>query len=159
MSPSSSDYDFVLTRTQRLLSLLVEWWLVVIIGAFICFAIYQNAHSHPIFSAVLVLLLLFTCRGFFIGILNIYSDGKTHVEIQEKGVGFGRDTAAWWIFTDGIKEIRKNRWGTTTVRHHNGTYVDIPTSILTQEDMLILTDGQKAYCAFHKLPLPKQKNG
>ena len=68
--------------------------------------------------------------------------GETHVEIEELGgVGFGRNKADWWIFTDGIKQIRKNRWGTTSIRHHNGTYVDIPTALLSPEDLQKLEAG------------------
>lgn len=156
MTPSSR-YDFVLSRKQRALSLFAEWGWGILVAAIICCGIFATAYEHPIFAGLLVLIILLVFRGLFFGLINLFSNGQTHIEINEKGVGFGRDAATWWIFTDGIKEIRPNSWGTTTIRHHNGTYVDIPSVRMTENDRSVLFSGLKEYRAYHKLPVPKEQ--
>ncbi len=145
METNSSVYDFALTRRQRLCSLVAEWGWPTFILCFCLAAGGASIISHPIVASILALGILFVFRGLLIGIARIFSIGKTHIEIQDAGVGFGRDSADWWIFTDGIKQIRRNRWGTTSIRHHNGTYVDIPTALLSGDDYRKLEAGMKKY--------------
>jgi hypothetical protein len=148
MNAVTNGYDFTLTRTQRLLSLIAEWWGLIAILCFLLVGTIPIAAYHPFAASTFGLLLLFFFRGLIFGMINLFHDGRTHVEIQEGGVGFGRKTADWWIFTDAIKQLRKNRWGTTSIRHHNGTYVDIPTALLSPEDYQKLEGGMKKYRDF-----------
>lgn len=145
MSEGAKGYDFTLTRTQRLLSLIAEWWGPIIIVCLLLTVTIPAAVHHPVATGVFGLLLFFFLRGLVFGVINLFHGGKTHVEIQDRGVGFGRDVADWWIFTDGIRQIRRNRWGTTSIRHHNGTYVDIPTALISPEDLQKLEAGMKKY--------------
>lgn len=151
METNSSGYDFTLTRRQRLRSLVAEWgWPTFIL----CFCIVVGGASiipHPIVATIFALAVLFVFRGLLFGLARIFASGKAHVEIQEAGVGFGRDSADWWIFTDGIKQIRRNRWGTTSIRHHNGTYVDVPTALLSLDDYRKLEAGMKKYREYWSL--------
>jgi hypothetical protein len=141
-------YNFSLSRIQRLRSLIAEWWRAAI---FLCISVIfliSNSTYHPIVVVFAGLLLLFFFRGLTFGIIDLFYNSQRHVEIEDRGVGFGRDKADWWIFTDGIKEIRNNSWGTISIRHHNGTYVDIPTELLSLEDYQKLEVGMKKYREF-----------
>jgi hypothetical protein len=162
MNAVAKGYDFTLSRTQRLLSLIAEWWVPIIIFCLLLIGTIPAAVRHPVATGVFGLLLLFFFRGLVFGVVNLFYDGKTHVEIQDGGVGFGRDAPDWWIFTDGIRQIRRNRWGTTSIRHHNGTYVDIPTALMLPEDFQKLEAGMKKYRDFwttKKKPKGAQPDG
>ena len=152
MNAVSKGYDFKLTRTQRLLSLVAEWWGPGLILCGLLVGVIGMAKHKPLFSILCGILLLFFFRGLVFGVVNLFYDGRTHVEIQDRGVGFGREAAVLWIFTDGIKQIRKNRWGTTSIRHHNGTYIDIPTALISKEDFQKLEAGMKKYRDFWTSP-------
>jgi hypothetical protein len=145
MNAVAKGYDFTLTRTLRLLSLIAEWWGPFIILCILLIGAIPAAVRHPVATGVFGLLLLFFLRGLVFGVVNLFYDGRSHVEIHDRGVGFGRDSADWWIFTDGIRQIRRNRWGTTSIRHHNGTYIDIPTALISPADFQKLEAGMKKY--------------
>jgi len=152
MSAAVNEYDFMLTRAQRMLSLLAEWLGPILLLCFLSIGTIQEVIHYPVTSGIVALLLLFFLRGLVFGLIDLFRDGKRHVEIQDGGIGFGRNAADWWISTDGIRQIRRNRWGTTSIRHHNGVYVDIPTRLISQEDFQRLEIGLKKYRDFQAYP-------
>jgi hypothetical protein len=120
MEPTSTEYNFTLTRRQRFYSLVAGWWkFALCLGVFVIVAI-PHAAAHPVATSIIALFWVVLARGLIFGLLDLFGDGKLHVEIQEHGVGVGKEKADWWVFTDGIKEIRTNRWGTTSILHDAG---------------------------------------
>ena len=148
MNAAGKGHDFTLTRSQRFRTLVGEWGLPAIVFCAFLVGLVPIGIQYPIAGVAIGIVVLFLFRHLVFGLLNLLYDGKTHVEIEDRGVGFGRDKADWWIFTDGIKQIRKNRWGTTSICHHNGTCIDVPTTLLSPEDYRKLEAGMKKYCDF-----------
>jgi hypothetical protein len=138
-------YDYNLSRIQRLMSVVAEWWIWMILIVCWCLAIPDAFDKSPVFVILTSVLMIVFFRGLIFGIVGVIRQGAMHVEIREGGLGFGTRNADWWLFTDGIRQIRRNFWGTTTVRHHNGTYIDIPTSLLSEGDLSILRTGLQKY--------------
>jgi hypothetical protein len=149
MSRASSQYDFSLSRWQRLLTLLQEWWIGILIGVPSVFALLRLFPWNPVLAMILLLLLLFAFRGLVFGAIDLLRRNHRLIEIQEKGIGFGRKSTDLWIFTDGVRALRRNRWGTWTIKHHNGTYLDIPTSLMKQEDIDFLRNCIRKYEVYH----------
>jgi hypothetical protein len=138
-------YDYNLSRIQRLMSVVAEWWIWMILIVCWCLAIPGAFDKSPVFVILTSVLMIVFFRGLIFGIVGVIRQGAMHVEIREGGLGFGTRNADWWLFTDGIRQIRRNFWGTTTVSHHNGTYIDIPTSLLSEGDLSILRTGLQKY--------------
>ena len=131
-------YDYALPRYQRALSLLAEWWIPL--GVYPV-ALSRAASLFPkdwLFLVLLALSIPYVLRRFISGVLDLSSDGRWHLEIQGNGVEFGRDKADWWISMDEIRQIRRNPWGTTTIRLRNGSHIDIPTHLIKPVDMEIV---------------------
>lgn len=145
MNTVTKGYDFTLTRTQRLLTLAAEWWRAAIVLCVFLVALVPIAVQYSIVGIIILLVLLFFFRGLLFGVFDLFNDGRRHVEVEDRGVGFGRESADCWIFTDGIRQIRRNRWGTISIRHHNGTYVDVPADMISSDDYTKLEAGMKVY--------------
>ena len=131
-------YDYVLPRYQRALSLLAEWWIPLGVYPLV---LVRAASLFPKYLLPLILIAIsipYLLRKFIAGLLDLSSDGRRHLEIQGNAVEFGRDKADWWISTDGIRQIRRNPWGTTSIRLRNGSHIDIPTHLIKPVDMELL---------------------
>jgi hypothetical protein len=150
MNSSPAGYDFTLTRGQRACSLLAEWWLALALVSFSLVVSARLLPEHWVFFVLICLSVPLVLRGFILGVRDLFSDGRVHVEIRENGVGCGRETADWWVFADGIRQIRRNPWGTTSIRHHNGAYIDIPSHLLRPDDLELLHKGLQKYHHPHK---------
>ena len=148
MNAVGKGLDFTLTRSQRFHTLAAGWWLPIFVFCGFLIVLVPIGIQYPTAGVVFGILIFFLFRYLVFGLLNLLRDGRTHVEIEDRGIGFGRETADWWIFTDGIKQIRKNRWGTTSICHHNGTCVDVPTTLLSSDDYRKLEAGMKKYHDF-----------
>ena len=137
--------------------MLSVWWKGMVVLALFGTWIASIFASKPIIASALMLLLLFFFRGLLFWLFNLISNGKTHVEIRENGIGFGRDEADLWIFCDGIRKIKENRWGTTSICHYNGTIVDIPTDYLNETVLNILNQGMEKYLSPGSSPKPTER--
>jgi hypothetical protein len=100
-------------------------------------------------TVFLSLSSLFPLRPFVSGVLYLSSPGNLHLELGEKGLGFGLRRAEWWLPLDEISGLRENRWGTTSIRHISGTCVDFPTGLLEEDDIAVLRDAIDSYRARH----------
>ena len=145
MNDDSTTFDFTLSRNQRFRTMLSIWWKGIIILVLWLPLLFTKLSSELIPALLLLLVTLFFYRGLLFWLINLRSDGKTHIRIEENGIGFGRDKPDLWIACDGVREIRKNTWGTTSICHHNGTIIDIPSDYLTESAMDLLKGGMDKY--------------
>jgi len=133
--------------------MLSVWWKGIVFLVFWVPFLIAMFFRELIPAIVVSIVTLFFFRGLLswtIGLMT--STGKTHVEIKENGIGFGTDKADWWIFADGIRKLKENAWGTTSIYHHNGTVIDILTEDLNDEVRNEISRGMEKYLADRKKP-------
>ena len=57
------------------------------------------------------------------------------VVVEEDAAGILLGTERWYLFLDGITEIRKYRDDTWTIQHWNGSVLHIPVSAITVDQL------------------------
>lgn len=151
MNPTIAALDFTLSRHQRLRTMLSVWWKGIAFLVFWIPSLISMFFKEPIPAVVVSLATLFFFRGLLGWTISLLtSTGKTHVEIKENGIGVGVNQADVWVFADGIRKLKENPWGTTSIYHHNGAVIDIPTEELTEEARNEISKGMNKYAAERK---------
>jgi len=133
--PFQLHYD--LDRRQRLTPHLVIWAPFAPVAAIIIVASLILAIGHSLFWLIGVFVGILFSRGLFVGLLDVLIHPVRHVDIivQENGLGFLDGGERWWISLDGIIRIGKIREDTWTLQHHNGTVINIPVSVISDEQV------------------------
>ena len=69
---------------------------------------------------------------------------KMDVIVQENGLGFLVRGQRWWIFLDGVTGVDKLWWSDTwTIRHYNGTVINILVSAISEDQIQHIRDAAK----------------
>lgn len=134
MAPFHLQYE--LSRRQRLIPHLDIWarypGLFIMLGASVVAACILSLWLLPLVAGSLWLL-----RGFFVGLIDvaIWPRRPMDVVVEEKGIGFLGGGERWWVSLDGLLAVRKICPDVWTVFHHNGTVINIPTSVISEEQV------------------------
>lgn len=133
--PIELRYD--LTRRQRLIPHLRIWrpfalMIIVCVAGAAWGVVYRTW-----WCLVLLLLLLFVFRGFFIGLLNVLLIGRQHMDIviEQNGLGFLAGKERWYFALDGLTSFEELAEGVWTVQHWNGSVLNIPAELLSAEQV------------------------
>ena len=128
-------YD--LNRRQRLVPHVAIWGPVGLIGVgAVAGPLYLAVFASP-WWAFVAFVLLWIFRRFFVGILDVVIHPVRHMDVvvEENGLGFLIGRERWYIFLDGILDIRKFRKDTWTIQHFNGTVIHVLASAITDEQI------------------------
>ncbi len=140
MSKPRTEYRFTLSRRQRLVPHLKGWAPYAVIGLPLLGFLLHLAFTRSPWAWFLFALLILLMRGFFIGLVQtaLWPRQRLCVAIEERGVGFGEDEPQLWIFTDGILRFDQTCADVWTLYHYNGTVLNIPTDVISTEDVSFL---------------------
>ncbi len=140
MSKPRTEYRFTLSRRQRMVPHLKVWAPYAVIGLPLLGFLLHLAFTRSPWAWFLFALLILLMRGFFIGLVQtaLWPRQRLCVAIEERGVGFGEDEPQWWIFTDGILRFDQTCADLWTLYHYNGTVLNIPTDVISTEDVSFL---------------------
>lgn len=132
------ELQYDLNRRQRLIPHLFVWipGLPVIVGLF--FAPFLVPVSG--WLVLLMLVALWVTKGFFVGLADIVTAPNRHMDlvIEENGIGYLAGGERWYISLDGVIKVFKICPDVWTVYHHNGTVINIATSVITAEQVAAL---------------------
>jgi hypothetical protein len=149
MPPTPFHLCYTLSRSQRLVPHLHLWgWVytpfVVLLFGFFGVRTAVSAYSWngagvAVFGG-LALGLFFLLRGLFVGLLDVVlvPVRRMDVVVEENAAGILIGGERWYLFLDGILDIRKFRDDTWTIRHWNGTVLHIAASAITAEQVAYL---------------------
>lgn len=127
---------YILTRWQRLVPHLKIWRhhaLLVII----CIVGAAAAIRRSWWFVCMLLFILFIFRGFFRGLLNVLLVRRQAMDIvvEQNGLGFLAGNERWWLSLDGLTGFDQLASGVWTVQHWNGSFVNIPATLLSDEQV------------------------
>jgi len=137
---------YTLNRRQRLVPQLKIWgplYVPFIICLLIFFVVQtfvtpftQGPWAGVFFGALAVGLFLFL-RGLFVGVLDVLfvPIRQMDVEVEENAAGVLIGAERWYLFLDGITDIRKFRDDTWTIQHWNGCVLHIAAAVITDEQI------------------------
>ena len=135
MPPFQLQYE--LNRRQRLIPHLVIWGqylpaYIIVAGCLI----FASVHWSPWLLLGLIAVLRLT-KGFFIGLSNIITQPKHEMDIlvEENGLGYLAGGERWWVPLDGVLKVGKIHPDVWTVFHYNGTVINIPVGVITDEQI------------------------
>jgi hypothetical protein len=137
---------YTLNRRQRLVPHLKIWgplYVPFIICLFFFFVVQtivtpskQGPWAGAFFGAMAAGLFLFL-RGLFVGVLDVLfvpmRQMDVIVEANAAGILIGAER--WYLFLDGITDIRKFRDDTWTIQHWNGCVLHIAAAAITDEQI------------------------
>lgn len=138
-----AEFQYDLTRKQRLIPHIRAWGvsqLLVILGMIgVGAAVTQGSWGVALFAA---LIILWFGRGYFIGLVNGIFVKLQHMDIriEDNGLGFMAGNERWYIFLDGLTAVRDLEPSVWTVQHWNGTVVNIPKKVLSEDVLEFLQD-------------------
>jgi hypothetical protein len=132
---------YVLTRRQRWVPHWKLWrgylpiYTVLLVGATL--AVRQSWWFLPV---PIFLVILF--RGLFVGTLNVLLVRRQamDIRIEQNGLGFLVGGDRWWFFLDGLSAVEMLTPGVWTVRHWNGSVVNVPSELLSDSQLNFLRD-------------------
>ncbi len=145
---------YTLNRTQRLVPLVRIWGLgytPFVITLFAFFSVQTvvsicrlSLQGVGVFGG-LALLVFFLCRGLFRGLVDVLTVPSREVDVvfeeQAAGILLGRER--WYLFLDGIHDIRQYRRDLWTIQHHNGSVLHIPAAAIRPEQLEHLTTAME----------------
>lgn len=128
---------YELTRRQRLIPHLKIWWpfapfmITCSAGALLGVAY----GSWWLLGALA--FFLFLVRGFFVGLFDVIVVPRRPVDlvVERKGLGFLAGKERWFLMLDGLIGFDEFTPGVWTLRHWNGTVINIPGPLLDQEQV------------------------
>ncbi len=145
---------YTLSRSQRLIPHLRIWGVgygpfVVIVLGFFCVQLGMaiaawDWKGAAVFGALSVAVVLL-CRGFFVGLLDVLLIRKREMDIlvEEETAGIMMGGERWYIHLDGVTDIRKYRADTWTIRHFNGTVLNVPVWAISDEQLAHFAEGME----------------
>src|SRR5262245_2223838 len=137
---------YTLNRRQRLVPHLKIWgplYVPFIICLFIFFVVQtfvtpftQGPWAGVFFGAMAVGLFLFL-RGLFVGVIDVLfvATRQMDVVVEENAAGIFIGAERWYLFLDGITDIRKFCDNTWTIQHWNGCVLHIAAAAITDEQI------------------------
>lgn len=88
-------------------------------------------------ALVLLLFWLWFFGNFFRGLLDVALRPVVPMDlrVEENGLGFLAGGERWWLFLDGLTGIEQLTPGVWTLSHFNGSVVNIPADVLSEEQL------------------------
>jgi hypothetical protein len=89
-----------------------------------------------VFGGLAAGLFLF-CRGLFVGLIDVVLVPVRHMDVtlEENAVGIRLGSERWYLFLDGVTDIRKYRDDVWTVQHWNGKVFHIAASAISEDQI------------------------
>ncbi|MGC8640579.1 MAG: hypothetical protein ACP5XB_11955 [Isosphaeraceae bacterium] len=137
---------YPLSRSQRLVPHLQIWGtlftlFVLFLFSFFCVrslvAVFALDVSGLAVFGGLALGMLLPFRGLFVGLLDVALVPVRNVDVVfvENAAGILMGDDRWWLFLDGITDIRMFKRDVWTVQHFNGAVLHMPASAITEEQL------------------------
>jgi hypothetical protein len=145
MNDTPFQLKYTLNRRQRFIPHICVWGPFSIILPAICVGIIVIAAHSTAWAAALLLPLFFLFRGFFIGLINVmlFRVCQMDILVEKNGLGFVAGKERFYIFLDGITSITKYCKDVWTIKHWNGTVVNILASVITDDQIEYLTTAME----------------
>lgn len=138
-----TELQYDLTRKQRLIPHIRTWGInQVFVTLGLVGAITSAINGSWISGMALASLVFFIGRGYIIGLIGVIFTKSQHmnIRIEEKGLGYMVGKERWYIFLDGLTAIRDLERSVWTIQHWNGTVVNIPKKLISEEVLSFLRD-------------------
>jgi hypothetical protein len=130
---------YTLNRSQRLVTIVRTYWgvpwtlFVLVLFSFFCVESVVSARSLSgmglaVFGG-LALFVFLVYRGLFVGLIDVLlvPVRRMDIMVEENAAGILIGTKRWYLFLDGITDLRKYR-DTWTIQHWNGSVLHIPAA-------------------------------
>jgi hypothetical protein len=143
MSDVKFHWHYSLTRRQRLIPLLNVWGINGLIGVVLIVAVIHAGNTTSGWWFLAVVPLVFLLRGLFVGLVDVILRSRREMDVlvEKNGLGFVAGGERWYVFLDGIISIAKYQSDVWTIQHWNGTVINIPSDIVTEEQLNYLRDA------------------
>lgn len=138
-----AELQYDLTRKQRLIPHIRAWGVTQLFVIFGMIGIGAAMAWGAWWTALIVaLFVLWVGRGYIVGLLNVIFVKAQHMDIriEDNGLGYMAGKERWYIFLDGLTAVRDLEKTVWTVQHWNGTVVNIPKTMLSEEVLKFLRD-------------------
>jgi len=91
---------------------------------------------------ITALFVLWFSRCYAVGFWNVLFVKSQHMDIviEDKGLGYMVGKERWYIFLDGLTAVRDLEKTVWTIQHWNGTLVNIPKTMLSEDALEFLCD-------------------
>jgi hypothetical protein len=138
-----AELQYDLTRKQRLIPHIRVWGVIqlfLILGMIgIGAALMKGLWWMALFLALPV---LWFGRRYIIGLFNVIFVKSQYMDIriEDKGLGYKTGKERRYVFLDGLTAVRDLEQSVWTVQHWNGTVVNIPKKILSEDTLDFLRD-------------------
>lgn len=140
---------YSLSRRQRLAALVCEWgwWTPLVVLPLEVFFVVQTVGSLWAWSLAGVAVfggLAFGMGILFAGLIGGVVDvlisklRDVDIELREDAAGILLGDERWYLFLDGITDIRESPRGLWKIRHHNGHVLWIPVDAISDEQIEFL---------------------
>jgi hypothetical protein len=137
---------YTLNRKQRLVPHLKIWgplYVPFIICLFMFFVVqtivtpFTQGPWAGVFFGAMALGLFLLLRGLFVGVCDVLFVPLREMDviIEKEAAGILVGGERWYLFLDGITDIRKFRDDTWTIRHWNGSVLHIAAAAITDEQI------------------------
>lgn len=145
---------YLLNRLQRLVPHLRIWgvfttFLILALIAFLCVraiaAVWSWDWSGTTIFSGLALGTLVLFRGLFIGLIDILTVQMRDMDVvfEDNAVGILLGNERRYLFLDGIISISKYRPDIWTIQHHNGSVLNLPVSLISDEQMSFIKNAME----------------
>lgn len=138
--------QYKLSRLQRLVPHLRVWGtpLALFVAALLLFFCVQTVVSACSLSGAgvavfggLAFFVFVMYRGLFVGLLDVLLVPVRYMDVivEENAVGVLVGTERWYLFLDGITDLRKFREDMWTIQHVNGCVLHIAVSAIEEDQI------------------------
>ncbi|MCC6695890.1 MAG: hypothetical protein IT365_09715 [Candidatus Hydrogenedentes bacterium] len=154
MANTPFELRYALSRMQRLVPHLRIWgvgWTLFVVLLFLFFCV-QTLRSIVLTDLLgiavfggLAFGVFFLYRGMFTGLLDVMVIPVRHMDIivEENAAGVLIGSERWYLFLDGITDLRKFRDDTWTLQHVNGSVLHIAASTITEDQIAHFRTGME----------------
>jgi hypothetical protein len=137
---------YTLNRSQRLVPHLRIWGRVYSPFVVLLFGFFSWRAMVGVWQLEVPAVLVFgglavgtfvLCRGLFLGLIDVIFVPLRHMDvtIEENAFGVLLGRERWYLFLDGVMDIRKYRDDVWTLRHWNGTVLNIAASAINDDQL------------------------
>jgi hypothetical protein len=150
MPAPSAHLRYSLSRAQRLVPLLRIWGtpltlFIVVVFAFFSGMVMANALTLTgagvaVFGGLAFFTFLLY-RGMLVGLLDVLVVPVRHMDVtlelvpDAEALGIQMGGERWYLFLDGITDLRKFRDDTWTIQHWNGRVLHVAASALDDDQL------------------------